>query len=249
MFLRLDELSIFYKRAGSGHPVLLLHGWGGNADSFFPVFNHLRSRFEVYALDLPGFGRSSMPHGVWGVEEYADTVYRFLRELKIQRAHLIAHSFGGRVAIVLSALHPEVVGKLVLVNSAGLIPKRGLKYYLRVYSFKLLKRVYTLLGKDLEPLYERYGSKDYREAGELRPIFKRVVNQDLRRYLPMIKAQTLLVWGDQDKETPLYFGKVMEREIPNARLIVFEGAGHFSYLDRLADFNLLISEFLEGGQS
>lgn len=249
MFLRLGDLNIFYKRVGSGYPVLLLHGWGGNADSFFPVLNHLRSRFEVYAVDLPGFGRSSIPPGVWGVEEYADMVYRFLRELKIDKAHIVAHSFGGRVAIVLSALHPEVVDKLVLVNSAGLIPKRSFKYYIKVYSFKLLKRIYTLLGKDLEPLYERYGSKDYKEAGELRAIFKRIVNQDLRKYLPMIKAETLLVWGDQDRETPLYFGKVMEREIPNAKLVVFEGAGHFSYLDRLTDFNLLVYKFLEGGQA
>ncbi|MCS7234105.1 MAG: alpha/beta hydrolase [Synergistetes bacterium] len=246
MFLRIDGLDIFYKKAGSGKPVLLLHGWGGSSDSFLPVFNSLRFRFEVYAMDFPGFGRSSTPPSFWGIEEYADITYKFLNMLGINRVHVIAHSFGGRVAILLSALHPEMVEKLVLVNSAGLIPKRSLKYYFKVYSFKLLRRVYTFLGKDLEKLYKRFGSKDYREAGELRPIFKRVVNQDLRGYLPLIKAKTLLIWGDQDRDTPIYFGKVMEKEIPNAKLVVFKGTGHFSYLENTSEFNRLVSEFLEG---
>ncbi|KUK13251.1 MAG: protein hydrolase, partial [bacterium 42_11] len=233
---------------GKGHPVLLLHGWGGSSDSFFPVFNHLRSLFEVYSVDFPGFGRSSMPPAVWGVEEYADLIFKFLKSLGIKKTHIIAHSFGGRVAILLSAKHPECVGKLVLVNSAGLIPKRGLKYYLKVYLFKLMKRLYLLLGKDLEYLYRRYGSRDYKEAGELRPIFKRVVNQDLRDFLPLIKSPTLLIWGDRDRETPLYFGEIMEKEIPNSKLVVFKGAGHFSYLDCLESFNDIILEFLGGNE-
>jgi len=222
-------------------------GWGGSADSFFPVFNFLKAYFEVYAIDFPGFGRSSLPREVWGVEDYSELVYSFLKELKIDRVYVIAHSFGGRVAIVLASSYPELVGKLVLVNSAGLIPKRRLNYYLKVYSFKLLKRLFLLLGMDLTPLYRIWGSKDYREAGPLRPIFVRVVNQDLRNHLPLIRCPTLLVWGDEDRETPLYFGEIMEREIPKAKLFVFKGAGHFSYLERLDEFNKMVLEFLKGG--
>lgn len=237
---------MFYKRIGRGKPVLFLHGWGGSSDSFFPLFNHLKDHFEIFAIDFPGFGRSSMPPSTWGVEEYAHLVYSFLEGLGIKRTHIVAHSFGGRVAILLSAKYPESVNKLVLVNSAGLIPKRGYKYYFKVYLFKVLKRLYLLLGRDLEPLYRRYGSRDYREAGELRPIFKKVVNQDLSPFLPLIKAKTLLVWGDEDRETPLYFGEIMRKRIPDAELVVFKGAGHFSYMERMEEFKDILLDFLGG---
>lgn len=252
MFLKLDGLDIFYKKAGDGPKVLLLHGWGGCADSFLPVFNSLSSKFEVYALDFPGFGKSTPPGQPWGVEEYMKVTYDFIKTLGLAKTHIIAHSFGGRVAILLSALHPEVVDKMVLVDSAGLISKRSISYYLKVYKFKLLKKLYMWFcpGKNekekLERFYEKYGSKDYREAGNLRGTFVKVVNQDLRKYLPNIKSPTLLIWGEKDKDTPLDFAKIMEKEIPDAGLVVFKGAGHFSYLDRLADFNIIVSRFFEG---
>lgn len=251
MFLKIDGLDIFYKKAGRGPKVLLLHGWGGCADSFLPVFNYLSSGFEVYAIDFPGFGKSTAPDGAWGVDDYADITLKFLKALGIEKTHIIAHSFGGRVTIVLSALHPEVVDKIVLVDSAGLIPKRTFKYYMKVYRFKLLKMLYMLLvggsrEEKLERLYAKYGSRDYREAGGLRGTFVKVVNQDLRKYLPLIKSPTLLVWGENDKETPLYFARIMEKEIPDAGLVVFKGAGHFSYLERINDFNIIVSKFFEG---
>ncbi|WP_422447164.1 alpha/beta fold hydrolase [Thermoanaerobacterium sp. DL9XJH110] len=251
MFLKIDGLDIFYKKAGSGPKVLLLHGWGGCADSFLPVFNYLSSAFEVYAMDFPGFGKSTAPEGAWGVDDYADLTLKFLKTLGIEKTHIIAHSFGGRVTILLSALHPEVVDKIVLVDSAGLIPKRTFKYYIKVYKFKLLKAIYMLFGggsreEKLERFYDKYGSRDYREAGNLRGTFVKVVNQDLRKYLPLIKSPTLLVWGENDKETPLYFARIMEKEIPDAGLVVFKGAGHFSYLERINDFNIIVSKFFEG---
>jgi pimeloyl-ACP methyl ester carboxylesterase len=251
MFLKIDGLDIFYKKAGSGPKVLLLHGWGGCADSFLPVFNYLSSGFEVYAMDFPGFGKSTAPDGAWGVDDYADITLKFLKTLCIEKTHIVAHSFGGRVTILLSALHPEVVDKIVLVDSAGLIPKRTFKYYIKVYKFKLLKMLYMLFGggsreEKLERFYDKYGSRDYREAGNLRGTFVKVVNQDLRKYLPLIKSPTLLVWGENDKETPLYFARIMEKEIPDAGLVVFKGAGHFSYLERINDFNIIVSKFFEG---
>jgi len=251
MYVKLNGVEIFYKKLGKGQKILFLHGWGGCADSFLPVFNYLSSKFEVYALDFPGFGRSTIPDKPWGVEDYAEITYKFLKSLGIEKTHIIAHSFGGRVAILLSALHPEIVDKMVLVDSAGLIPKRTFKYYMKVYVFKILKKLYLFFGdgskeERLEKFYAKYGSKDYREAGKLRGTFVKVINQDLRKYLPMIKSPTLLIWGENDTETPLYFAKIMEREIPDAGLVVFKGAGHFSYLDRINDFNIIVSKFFEG---
>lgn len=254
MYLKIDDLDIFYKEAGEGKKVVLLHGWGGCADSFLPVFNYLSQRYKVYSIDFPGFGQSSMPDKPWGVDDYKNLLLKFFDALNIDKACIIGHSFGGRVTIMFASQHPERVEKIVLVDSAGLIPKRTLKYYYKVYKFKLFKTIFTALtpGADkeekLEKFYEKYGSKDYRESKNLRQTFVKVVNQDLRGYLPKIKSPTLLIWGENDKDTPVEFGKIMEREIPDAGLIVFKGAGHFSYLDKLNDFNIIVSKFFEGNE-
>ena len=128
---------------------------------------------------------------------------------------IIAHSFGCRVAILLAARHPEMVGKMVLTGAAGLIPKRSVKYYLKVYSYKAmkwiarksgLKRLLKALGWDVEAkIRARAGSSDYRALPEtMRGTFVKVVNQDLKGYLKDIKASTLLIFGDQDTDCLLY---------------------------------------------
>jgi pimeloyl-ACP methyl ester carboxylesterase len=254
MLLNIDGMDIFYKKAGKGKKIVLLHGWGGRADSFLPVFNYLSLKYEVYAIDFPGFGESSTPDKPWGVEDYKNMLLKFFDRLGIEKASLVGHSFGGRVSIMFSAENPERVEKLVLVDSAGIIPKRTFKYYFKVYRFKLAKKAFLMFasGKDkqekLDRFYKKYGSSDYKDAGNLRQTFVKVVNQDLRGYLPKIKASTLLIWGENDQDTPLYFAKIMEKEIPDAGLVVFKDAGHYSYLDKLYDFNVIVSKFFEGNE-
>lgn len=253
MFLNINGIKVNYKKQGSGKKVVLLHGWGGCADSFLPVFNYLSQKFEVYAIDFPGFGESDLPPEPWDITDYNNMLRKFFDLLQIDKAMIIGHSFGGRVAILFSANNPSYVEKIVLVDSAGIIPKRTLKYHISVYKFKLMKKLFVLLGSKgskeqrLEKFYDKYGSNDYKQAGSLRQTFVKVVNQNLRGYLPQIKAPTLIIWGEDDKDTPLYFGKIMEKEISDAGLVVFKGAGHFSYLDKINDFNIIVSKFF-GGQ-
>lgn len=254
MFINIDGTNVFYKHAGTGEKIILLHGWGGNSDSFLPVYNYLLTKFEVYSIDFPGFGQSDVPEEPWDVGDYSKMLYGFMRELNINKASLIGHSFGGRVSILFSSKNPDKVNKLVLVDSAGLIPKRTIKYYFKVYKFKLLKNIYLLFAKGtdreakLQKFYSKYGSKDYRESGFMRQTFVKVVNQDLLPYLKEIKAPTLLIWGEDDVDTPLYFAKTMEKEIPDAGLVVFKGAGHFSYLDKIGDFNIIVNKFFGGNE-
>lgn len=253
MVLEIDGMKLNYKKQGQGKTVVLLHGWGGCADSFLPVFNHLSGTHEVYAIDFPGFGQSDPPTVPWDVTDYTEMLHKFFMLLNIETAALIGHSFGGRVSILFSAKHPQLVEKVVLADSAGIIPKRGWKYHFNVYKFKLAKKLFLMFSSKgtqeerLEAFYRKHGSSDYKQAGSaMRQTFVKVVNQDLRGYLPQIKASTLLIWGDEDKDTPLYFGQIMEKEIPDAGLVVFKGAGHFAYLDRVNDFNIIVSKFLEG---
>lgn len=255
MFLNVDNMNIFYKKAGSGKKVVLLHGWGCKADTLLAVFKYLSMKYEVYALDFPGFGQSDPPDKPWDVTDYMNMLVKFFDKLGIDKASLIGHSFGGRVSILFSSHYPGRIEKVVLTGSAGIIPKRTFKYYFKVYKFKLMKKIYLMVSKGadieakLDKFYKKYGSKDYQESGILRQTFVKVVNQDLRPYLHKIKAPTLLIWGDQDQDTPLYFAHIMEKEIPDAGLVVFKGAGHYAYLEKINDFNIIVDRFFEGDEA
>jgi pimeloyl-ACP methyl ester carboxylesterase len=250
MVEKFQGLKLYYEVHGQGQPVFLLHGWGGNVNSLRPVFNHLTPHYRVYAVDLPGFGRSSPPPPSWGSYEYAYLLAQFFSRFKIKSAHLIGHSFGGRIAIMLCFYFPQLVNKLILVDSAGLKPRRGTAYYLKVGTAKSAKWLFKrpIFGAKseqwLERIYRFIGSADYRQAGELRPILVRVVNEDLRQLLPDISQSTLLIWGEKDTVTPLYQARRMEKLLPNAKLVVLKRAGHYSYLDKFPQFCRLVSHFL-----
>lgn len=240
-------------RRGTGAPVLLLHGWGASSDLFARAIEGLDDSFDLIAPDFPGFGATEAPPVAWGVSEYMDWVIALMDELGIEKASVIGHSFGGRVGIKLAAQHPERVEKLVLTDAAGIRPQRTMRYHINVRVFKATR---WLSRQTLAPATLRAwaasrvasaGSSDYQAAsGTVRGSFVRVVNEDLREYLPRIQASTLLIWGDLDEETPLTDAQVMERLIPDAGLVVFAGAGHFAYVEQAARFNVIVKTFLHG---
>ncbi len=250
MFARVRGVRIGYHVSGEGETIVLLHGWGGDSRSFFPIHQRLSKSYQVYSIDFPGFGRSALPPEPWGVGDYAEVFHDWMDAVGIRRATLIGHSFGGRVSIVTATRWPERINRLVLVDSAGIRPRRTFGYHLRVAAAKAGRKALAspvLAGQKakLEPrLYRALGASDYASAGPLRPTFVKVVNEELRPLLPQIAAPTLLVWGDQDQDTPIADARVMEQEIPGARLIVYEGAGHFAYLERQDSFCDDVERFL-----
>lgn len=248
----IDKLNINYICKGEGKPVLVIHGWGANIQSVMPIVNHLKNKFKVYAIDLPGFGLSDEPKTVWGTNDYKNIIKKFIDKMNMKDIILMGHSHGGRVSIMLSSEYPELIKKMVLIDSAGIIPKRKPKYYVKVYSFKALKHIYRTMFffKDkkeaMEKFYKRFGSDDYKNAqGIMRNIMVKVINENLRPYLPKIKAPTLLIWGREDEATPLYMGKIMEKEIKDSGLVVLDNAGHFSYVDQYYTFKVVMDKFLE----
>jgi len=160
-----------------------------------------------------------------------------IRHYKMEEVILIGHSFGGRVAILLASESPRI-GGIVLVDSAGIRPKRKLSYYYKVYKYKLLKK----LGiRNIKA-----GSSDYNKlSGAMKETFVRVVNQDLTGRLSKIVVPTLIVWGSLDKETPIYMAKKLNKHIKGSELNILEGAGHFSYLDNLEQFMGLLKGFVD----
>jgi pimeloyl-ACP methyl ester carboxylesterase len=253
VLIRVNGLETFYQLDGRGDPVVLLHGWGTSSQSLTGVAACLASGFRVFSVDLPGFGWSQTPAGVWGIAEYADHIRQFLDQMEITTAALLGHSFGGRIAIQLAAQHPARVSRLVLVASAGVRPARGARFHLRVgitKALRSLQRVPGLRGAG-ERLGSRWrarvGSRDYLAAGPLRPTLVKVVNEDLTPVLAMIQTPTLLLWGDQDQEVRRPAVEVMAANIPEARLTVFPGAGHFPFQDAPETFCGAVLTFLREG--
>ena len=247
-FIEIDKLKIAYLVEGTGSPVVLLHGWGAEANTFKSVFNSLLISHQVYALDLPGFGLSEIPPKAWDASDYAKLLSVFFDKLNINKAHLIGHSYGGRISIVMAAEEPDKVDKLILVDSAGIIPRRGAKYYMKIGLSKIgrLMRNCGTLGNSLsDRIAQRLGSKDYREAGLMRATLVKSVNQNLRPLLPKIAASTLLIWGEHDQDTPVSDGKIMEQEIQDAELVILKDAGHYSFLDQSQQFCQIVSNFLD----
>lgn len=247
-FVEIEGLRTRVVVRGSGAPVLVLHGWGASIEAVYPIITGLEPVASIYALDLPGFGESQLPPEPWGVEEYQAFVASFMDALTIERACIVAHSNGGRIAIRMAATEPSRVERLVLVDSAGIRPKRTFRWYRRVAMAKIGKHAALRLGRPGERLRDalvgRAGSTDYLAAGEMRPTLVKLVNSDLRQHMPDIKVPTLLVWGSDDTDTPLSAAREMERLIPDAGLVVLEGAGHFSYLDQPARFARIVTHFI-----
>ncbi len=236
---------------GTGAPVVLMHGWGCTHATLASVEKVVLSLGRpVINLDFPGFGDSTEPPQVWGIEEYTAAIEELMRREGVGAdVVMLGHSFGGRVGILYASRNR--IGQLVLVDAAGVKPRRTLRYYLKVYTFKAQKRLLRLvLGRKraearLDKLRARAGSSDYATASpRMRAIMSRVVNEDLCAVMPKISAPTLLIWGEADTATPLADARKMEILIPDAGLVSFPGASHYSFLDRPAQFAAVLTSFL-----
>lgn len=243
---------------GEGLPTItMLHGWGANISLVQPLGERLHALgYRVVMFDLPGFGQTPPPEAPWTVFDYAAHVAAELRAMGITKTHLFGHSFGGRLSLILGADEPALLDKIVLSDAAGIKPPTPLLVRARTTAYKAardgLRRVGLRgLSDRLRNVYAaRYGSSDYNAvSGVMRETFVKVVNQDLRDYARRVQASTLLLWGSADEDTPLSAGRELERLIPDAGLVVFEGAGHYSYLERAADAARIMHTFFKPAAS
>jgi pimeloyl-ACP methyl ester carboxylesterase len=234
--------------AATAPPVLVLHGWGTSIDVVASITAGLGAGLEVVAPDFPGFGDSPPPDEPWSVGDYAELVVALADELGIGRFSLLGHSFGARVAIVLATTHPDRVARMVFTGAAGIKPRRKPSYYGRVSVAKAGRVVGAVGGepgrKLQQRMRERVASRDWLDASEaMRGTFRLVVGEDLSPRLPAIQAPTLLLWGRDDEDTPLWMAERMEAAIPNAGLVVLEG-GHYVYAERAGELNHIATHFL-----
>lgn len=233
--------------------VLFLHGWGAPAETYRLLLDYLAGYCRVVAPDLPGFGGSAEPPEAWCVDDYVNWTVDFAAALGLDEVILINHSFGGRISIKLLSRRPVpfTVRRAVFIDAAGIRPRRTAKYYAKVYSYKAAKRVCSLPGMRrlfpdaVERARNKAGSADYRSASPvMRQTMVRCINEDLTALLPKVEPSTLLIWGETDTATPLSDGRLMERRIPDAGLVILPGVGHFGFVQQWGLCSRVLDSFL-----
>lgn len=214
-----------------------MHGWGGSVSAFLFVAKRLATYgYRCMLLDFAGFGDTPEPKTPYTVKDYANDVLHLICELKVEKAVFVGHSFGGRIGLEIATQKPECVQKLVLVDSAGLKPRRKLGYYIKIYSHKFLKK---LGRKGLK------GSKDFQILSPImKQTFKNVVGYHQDGELANVHCKTAIFWGKDDKETPPYMAKRFEKGIANSQIFWLDG-GHFAYMDDFFRFFSILLAFLK----
>jgi len=244
--IKVEGLNVNVRISGIGERVILfLHGWGGSITSFELAENFFKKSYRTINLDFLGHGKSDNPPcSGFGVSEYAEYIKLLLDTLRIHKLDIVAHSFGGRVAIMLAYKYPELVNKLVLTASAGIKPRFSLARSFKIAMFKLKRK---LNKKGLLKRFDEsdHGSSDFKRLSEnMKRVFINVVNEDLASKLKHIEAPTLIIWGKRDRDTPMYMARKLVKGLKNSKLVIFEEAGHYAYLERFDRFLSLVTEFL-----
>ncbi len=251
----INGYNICYNKKGEGdETVVILQGWGTHLGMYDSIADILKEKYTVIQFDFPGFGGSDEPREPWNVDAYADFFCELMENLGIKKATLIGHSYGGRVIIKLAAREsiPFEIKNIVLIDSAGIMPKRSFAQKMKIKRYKVLKKilnmklVYALFPELIDDWRNRQGSADYRNASDMmKKCMVMAVNEDLTDLLPKIKQETLLIWGDKDTATPIGDAKVMDEMIPDSGLAVIPGTGHFSFLENPGVFAGIMKSYFK----
>ena len=255
MIKKIDDISVNYIDQGQGDVILLLHGWGANITLYQGIIDTLSRNHRVIALDMPGFGKTTEPTVPWCVDDYVDFVLKFIASFELTKLSIVVHSFGGRVFFKMNAREnlPFQIEKAVLIDSAGILPKKTWKQKVSLRCYKIggavmsTKVLHFLYPDAVEDMRRKRGSADYNSATPvMRATLVKVVNEDLEPLMHLVKCPTLLIWGDLDTATPLSDAKRMEELIPDTGLVVCEGAGHFSFAQQAPKVNGALTAFFTG---
>lgn len=262
---RIDGQAISYLdngRAGAAHTVLLVHGFGDSSASWMFMARLFRDGdYRVIIPDLPGFGRSSRnPAADYGYVAQGNRLFQLLQQLKVNRVHLVGNSMGGGVVGQMALLKPQAVASLTLIDAAGvhtratdldrevlkgsnfLVPKR-VEDLPRLLDFAMAKRPVMS-----QPIIDFLAERAVADNALHSRIFYEVLLPDvgfLTLHLGDIKAPTLVIWGEQDRLLHLENGKVFQRYIPGAKLLVLPGIGHMPMAEAPEETGMAIRQFIE----
>lgn len=216
-----------------------MHGYLSKKESFYYQIEFLQQYFEVIAPDFPGFGASASINSAWSVGDYAEWLMRFLKAQNLTRIHILAHSFGARVAFKVLEKYPEIAESLIICGGAGIVKPRSKEYVKRVKRYRRIKKIFPRFAE------RHFGSAEYRTLSPvMRESYKKIVNEDLRACAASVKCRTYLLYGKDDGVTPpSEEGEIFHKLIAGSRFEVMEG-GHFCFSEHPDEFNSKIYNFL-----
>lgn len=190
------------------------------------------------ALDFVGFGQSAFLTAPYSVQDYAEWLCEVMEALRLNKPHVVAHSFGCRVAVKLASEESSAFDKIVLTGPAGIILKRGISYRIKVGTYRLVKRWAPAFAE------RRFGSVEYRTLSPImKESYKKIVNEDLRSCARQVENPVLILEGDKDTVTTRKEAEIYLSCFQNAKLRFLSG-GHFAFVEDPLTFNLLTEEFL-----
>lgn len=252
MYFKFKDINLYYEKYGTGkEELVILPGWGDTRSSWNYIINLLSDYYTIYILDYPGFGNTLFPSYDMTIYDYTCMIKEWLDELNLKNPTLLGHSFGGRILILLTGYYHYNYPKIILINSAGIKPKKTLRSIFRKYSYKLLMKFSNILPSLIKEkfknyLFNHFASRDYKTLlPGMRKTFQNIVSEDLSSYLDEMVAQTLILWGDEDTSTPLRDAYLMKKKVKKSKLYVFKNAGHFTYLEEPIKTIELIANFIE----
>lgn len=234
----LSDVSFLQK--GTGKDLVFLHGYLSSKEAFAAQVRYFSKYYRVTAIDFVGFGQSAPLAQAFSVEDYATWTKEVLRLLDVRHPHVIAHSFGCRVAVKLAAVQPDFFDKILLTGAAGIILRRGFSYRCKVKTYRLVRRFAPRLAE------KRFGSAEYRGLSPImKESYKKIVNEDLREAARKIENEVLLVQGVEDATTPKAAAEAYLACLKRGRLTMMDG-GHFAFAQYPLVFNIIAEEFFYG---
>lgn len=221
MDVQIQGKNIHYEALGKGRPLLLVHGWGGSAQSLEKLATILSADFQTIVVDLPGFGTSDNPDPTWGVEEYANLLAKLIENLKLKNVIYFGHSFGGSLGVQLAVTKPKLIDTLILCAAS---------YHRTGHSSsaaRKLKRILPIPAPLKRLAYRIFFPKsELYKLPALESNFRRIVTTDLTQELSQIAQNTLILWGARDTYTPVENARAAKELIKNSTLKVFDDLGH-----------------------
>ncbi|MBQ9714362.1 MAG: alpha/beta hydrolase [Clostridia bacterium] len=217
--------------------MVLLHGYLSSKEAFVKQIEYFSRFYRVTAIDFLGFGKSAPLTEGYSVADYAAWTREVFTLLGVENAHVIAHSFGCRVAVKMAAQDARVFDKILLTGAAGVILKRSLAYKIKVKAYRIARRFAPRFAE------KHFGSTEYKTLPPImKESYKKIVNEDLRGEAKKIENRVLLVQGARDFVTPKKEAEAYLENLKNGGLTVMQG-GHFAFVDDPVTFNLIAEEF------
>jgi len=252
--INIDGLDVHYYTAGQGEPLVVIHGGGGDARTWWDNITELSKNYTVYAPDLPGYGGSQPLDGTYFIPELSEFLEKFAAKLGLEEFYLVGHSLGGGIALDYALRSSNRIKKLVLVSSLCL--GREIAFWVRLLSIPALVSSIGALSLAVLKGTKWFIMRMLNPAQIIMPLSPASVYVGgsittfkqqklvLENRLSEIRVPTLLVWGAKDPIVPVRHAYAAAKVIPDCQVKVFESRGHNVHRDELKQFSSTINEFL-----